>query len=87
MSEDKLLKARVDGSRAQSLLNDEMLQGAFAELKRAYTEKLMATSVEQTAARETLYQAHRIVGEFERHLQWVLSNGKLAEAELNELIR
>lgn len=86
MSEDKLLKQRSDGSRAQSLLNDEMLQGAFAELKRTYAEKLLATSIEQGPAREVLYQAHRLVGEVERHLQSLLNNGKLADAELNSII-
>jgi|SRR6185312_773247 len=86
MSDDKLLKARTDGSRAQSLLDDELLQGAFSELKRAYADKLLATSIDQGPARETLYQAHRLVGEIEKHLQWVLNNGKLADAELNNLI-
>lgn len=86
MNEDRLLKARVDGSRAQSLLNDEMLQQAFTELKRAYADKLLATSIEQGPARETLYQAHRLVGEVEKHLQWALNNGKLAQRELDDLI-
>ena len=85
--DDKLLKARLDGSRAQSLLNDELLKGAFAELRRAYAEKLLATSVDQTQARETLYQAHRLVGEVMNHLQVVLNDGKLAEHELNSLIK
>jgi|ERR1700743_2395215 len=84
--EDRLLKARIDGSKAQTLLNDEALQAAFAELKRAYAEKLLATTVDQGPARETLYQAHRLVGEVERHLQTMLNNGKLAEVELNNLI-
>jgi|ERR1043166_473744 hypothetical protein len=86
MSEDRLLKARTDGSRAQSLLNDELLQDAFKGLKQAYSEKLLTTSIEQSAARETLYQAHRLVGEVENHLRHILDNGKLAEAELNRLI-
>jgi len=86
MSDDKLLKARTDGSRAQTLINDELLQGAFSELKRAYTEKLLATSIDQGPARETLYQAHRLVGEVENHLRRILDAGKLADAELNNLI-
>lgn len=86
MSDDRLLRARIDGSRAAALLNDELLQGAFVELKRAYADKLLSTSIDQVQARETLYQAHRLMSEIERHLQWVLNNGKLAEAELNDLI-
>ena len=84
--DDRLLKARTDGSRAQSLLNDEVLQGAFAELKRAYAEKLLSTKSDQTAAREILYQAHRLVGEVENHLQSLIGNGKLADRELEHMI-
>lgn len=85
--EDKLLKQRLDGSRAQSLLKDELLSGAFVELRRAYAEKLLSTAVDQTQARETLYQAHRLVGEVMNHLQSVLNDGKLAEHELNSLLK
>jgi hypothetical protein len=84
--DDKLLKARSDGSRARDLLNDEILTGAFATLRRAYADKLLATSIDQGAARETLYQAHRLVDEVEKHLHHVFDNGKLANAELDRLI-
>lgn len=86
MNDDALLKARSDGSRARDLLTDEILQGAFAELKRTYSDKLLSTSVDQEEARETLYRSHRLVNEIEKHLQWVLDNGKLADAELNRMI-
>ena len=86
MSEDKLLKARIDGGHAQTLLNDELLQAAFAAVKKAYAEKLLATKVDQSAARETLYQAHRVVGEVENHLRSVLDNGKIANAELESMM-
>lgn len=85
MNEDRLHKARVDGSKAQTLLNDETLQAAFAELKRTYAEKLLGTAADQTAARETLYQAHRIVGEVESHLRIVFDRGKIAAQELDSL--
>lgn len=84
--DDKLLKARSDGSHAQTLINDELLQGAFKSLKQTYAEKLLSTSVSQSVERETLYQAHRLVGEVENHLRWVLDNGKLADAELNSIV-
>src|SRR5690349_15370711 len=87
MTDDALLKARTEGYRAKALLEDETLQAAFAEIKRTYAEKLLSTSVQQSAEREILYQAHRLVGEVENHLSMVLNNGKIAEAELNHLIR
>lgn len=85
--DDKLLKARMDGARARALLADETLQAAFAELKRSYADKLLSTTIAESVARETLYQAHRLVGELQRHLQYVIDNGKLADAELEHLIR
>lgn len=84
--DDRLHKARIDGSHAQTLLNDELLQAAFASLEEAYAKKLLSTTVEQTQAREVLYQAHRVVGQVKNHLRSVLDNGKLANAELDNLI-
>lgn len=84
-NEDELLKARIDGGHAKTLLDDELLQAAFAALKKAYAEKLLSTSVAQSADREVLYQAHRVVGEVENHLRSILDNGKLANAELEAL--
>ena len=88
MSEDdKLLKARSDGSRALTILNDEMIQEAFAALKQSYTEKLFNTTIDQVGGREKLYMAVRVVDEVARHLQSIADNGKIADAELNRLIR
>ncbi len=85
--EDKLLKARSDASRAKSLLEDDMLKGAFAALKQSYADKLFTTTIDQPEAREKLYVAFRVVTEVERHLHAVIDDGKLADAELSHLIR
>jgi hypothetical protein len=83
---DKLHKARADGSVALSILNDEMVQGAFTSLKNSYSERLFNTTIDQTVAREKLYMAARVVDEVQRHLQSIADNGKIAESELNRLI-
>lgn len=87
MSEDRLLKERSDGNKALAILNDEMVQGAFASLKQSYSEKLFNTTIDQVGAREKLYMASRVVDEVQRHLQSIADAGKIADAELNRLIQ
>jgi superoxide dismutase len=86
VNEDKQLKARTDGAQAKSLIENEMLQAAFETIKRTYTEKLFETTEDQTAAREKLYIAVRIVDHVQHNLRTVLDSGKIAEADLNRLI-
>lgn len=84
--EDKLHSASSDGARAKSLLENELLQSAFASIKQDYADKLFSTPADQPQAREMLYLAHRVLSQVQQHLQYVFDNGKLAEAELNRLI-
>ncbi len=87
MSDDKLLEARTDGARAFMLLQDEQFVKAVETVKATYAEKLFATPVNQPEAREVLYNAYRIIPEIISHLQYVIDHGKLADQELNRLIR
>ena len=85
--DDKLLNARTEGARAVILLQNEQFANAVEAVKKAYAEKLFATPVNQPEAREILYNAYRIIPEVIAHLQYVIDNGKLADAELNRLIQ
>ncbi len=85
--DDKLLSDRTEGARALMLLQNEQFAKAVESVKMAYAEKLFATPVNNPEAREILYNAYRIIPEVIAHLQYVIDNGKLADAELNRLIR
>jgi len=85
IDEDKLAQDAHRAARAKSLLENELLQEAFASLKAQYSADLMATTVDQQGARERLYLAHRIVGEVERHLGTIVQDGKLAARQLKDL--
>ena len=86
MSDEFKLQRDVDqASRADRLLNDDLLKKAFAELKDQYTKTLLNTTEDQGAARERMYLAYRVVGEVERHLTNIVNNGKVAKAELDQL--
>lgn len=84
-NENKLIRDNGRGIRARVLLEDEMLVEAFKMLEEAYTLGWRNTSVGDTAAREKLFLAVNIVGKVRDHLTAAVTNGKLAQAELNEI--
>lgn len=85
MSEDILSQAASKAARAQSLLGNELLTEAFEALEASYTAAWRATTIDDVSAREKLFLAINIVGKVRDHLNAVVSNGKLAAAELKQL--
>ncbi len=85
MDEIGLNKAVTDGKRASILLEDEMLQAAFRQLEHDYTLYWKNTKIEDTIAREHLWQAIQIVGKVRDHLAHIFTNGKVAQRHLDEL--
>ena len=86
MSDDKLLEARNRAARAETLVNDELLSEGLDNLEAAYIQAWRLTAPENQMAREKLYLAVNVVGKIKQHLQTVIVDGKLADAELKELI-
>lgn len=87
MNETKLHEAVARSAKAEELLSDELLVDAFATLEDAYGKAWRATMIEDVAAREKLFLAVNIVGKVRDHLTAAVTNGKLAQAELKELMR
>lgn len=85
MDEIKLQDAVARSVRAEELLTDEILAGAFTTLEDAYTQAWRATTIDDVVAREKLFLAINVVGKVRDHLTVAISNGKLAQAELKEL--
>lgn len=83
--EDKLSKATGRAVRAEALLGNELLAEAFKGLEDAYTLAWRSTTVNETPAREKLFLAINIVGKVRDHLEAIITNGKLAAAELRAL--
>jgi hypothetical protein len=84
-AEDKLHRDIARGNRARAIIDDELLVEAFARLDADYVAAWRATAARDTYARERLWQATQIVGKVRGHLTAVLSNGKLAQRQLDEL--
>jgi hypothetical protein len=83
--ESKLDRAVARAVRAQDLLGNELLSEAFGELENAYTAAWRSTTIDDVAGREKLFLAINIVGKVRDHLAAIVTNGKLAQAELKEL--
>ena len=86
MSDDKLLEQRNRAARAEALVNDELLTEGLDNLETAYIQAWRLTAPDNQIAREKLYLAVNVVGKIKQHLQTVIMDGKLADAELKELI-
>lgn len=80
-----LSKAAERGARAARLLEDELLQEAFATLDRDYTRAWRETAARDTDARERLWHAVQVVAKVRDHLATVVNGGKLAQREMNEI--
>jgi len=85
MNETKLGEASAKAVRAQDLLDNELLSEAFKGLEDNYTAAWRATTIDDVGAREKLFIAINIVGKVRDHLATIVTNGKLAQAELKEL--
>lgn len=88
MSEaSRLDQAVAKAVRAQELLDNELLTEAFRVLEENYSSAWRATVIDDVAGREKLFLAINIVGKVRDHLNAVVANGKLAQAELKELVQ
>lgn len=83
--ESKLYEISSKATRAQSLLDNDLLTEAFKGLEDNYTVAWRATTIDDVGAREKLFLAINIVGKVRDHLTAIVTNGKLAQAELKEL--
>lgn len=78
----------IDASRgrhAQSLIDDEILTGAFKGLEDAYIQAWRTAKIDDVSGREKLFLAVNIVGKVRDHLIAVVNDGKLAAKELRDL--
>lgn len=83
--ENRLDQAAAKAVRAQQLLDNDLLSEAFAALEQNYTAAWRATTIDDVGGREKIFLAINVVGKVRDHLDAIVANGKLAQAELREL--
>ena len=81
--EDKLERAMCRAAQAEALMRNELLVEAFAALDAQYVNAWRVTPARDVIAREKLWQAVNVLGLVRQHLAKIVSDGRLAQAELN----
>jgi hypothetical protein len=88
MNDESPLAASAERAlRAQELLDNELLTGAFKTLEDNYASAWRSSAIDDMQGREKLFLAINIVGKVRDHLNAAVANGRLAQAELAELAR
>ena len=75
------------GHRAKLLLEDPLLKQAFDDLLYMYREQVFKTSYKADDERLMLWLAYNMVEKVKGHLESVMLSGKLAQKELNDLVK
>ena len=83
MSDLQLESSR--GSRAKTILEDELFKETLDTLKQSYTEAIFQTGPKDEQARTMIYLAYHTVCKFETHLRTIMETGILAAKQLEEL--
>jgi len=87
MSEDRLHRDIVRGAHAKTLMDNELLQEAFAKLEADYITAWRTTPARDTDARERLWQAVNVLGKIKDHIGRVAADGKLAQRQLDDIAK
>jgi predicted metal-dependent hydrolase len=86
MSDEHRLHADIARqARAQALIADALLQDAFVRLEERYIEEWRVSQFRDTDARERLWQAVNVLRKVKDHLAKIVSDGKLAQREIDQL--
>ena len=85
MDDVKLRGDVRDAQSAHTLLENETLKDALAYLEQAYIDVWRAAKTPQ--ARDEVWYNLRGLQRFQEHLNTVVANGRLADAQIAELVR
>lgn len=80
-----LRKATDRAAKARVLLDSDLFNEAFADLRQAYIDGWEATSARDQDARERFWTAITVLARVRGHLETMLTDGKVAMVELNEM--
>ena len=85
MNEGKLRGQRERASNAERLLNEPLIKEAFDYLDTEFMRAWKQSSVEDTQARERIYNLCQALEAVKGHLKSVVETGKMAKAQLDQL--
>ena len=86
MTDEFTLRREADrAAKANALLSDELLAEAFTTLRAEYIRAWEATAARDQDARERLWTATTVLTKVRGHLETMISDGKIASAQLADL--
>jgi hypothetical protein len=80
-----LQKQISEGQKAQLLLDEPLLKEAFNYLSDRYKSEIFNTSYSDHEQRQVLWMAYNMIDKVKGHLESVMTTGKLAAKELDQL--
>ena len=80
-------KAINRAAQAKRLIEDELLVEAFSEAKRRYIEEWEKSPARDTDGRERLWTMVKLLEKVRGHLEQIMADGKIAEAEIAQIER
>lgn len=86
MSEDRLHEANSKAAQARDLLGNEMLAEGYERIEADLIAAWISSPARDQDGRERAWHAVQANRKHRAYLQSVVDNGKIAQAELNELI-
>ncbi|WJE88099.1 hypothetical protein FAMCQIZV_CDS0018 [Phage C72C1] len=85
MNEGRAREQIERGEKAASLLRNDLLNEAFEALEADFIQAWKVSSVEDSQNRERLYMLCQNLSALRGYLEGVITSGKLAKAQLDEL--
>jgi len=85
MNEGRAREQIERGEKAASLLRHDLLNEAFEALEADFIQAWKVSSVEDSQNRERLYMLCQNLSALRGYLEGVITSGKLAKAQLDEL--
>jgi len=87
MTDDRTERDAMRGRRAEQLLGDELVTEIFDTMRTEYLKAWENSQARDTEGRERLWQAVQIVGKVRSHLQAMVGDGKIAQADIERMAR
>jgi len=85
MNEGKARETMQKGEKASALLRNEILIEAFTQLESDFIQAWKHSPVNDSQNRERLYMLCQNLSAVQAYLEKVVSDGKLAKSQLDEL--
>ena len=87
MNEGKARDAVLRAEKAEALLRNELLTEAFDYLEQQFIQAWWSSGIGEAEDRERIYQLSQNLEALKGYFQTVISDGKMAQSQIDEVKR